>query len=151
MLVGVGHIRVVRELTAAWETAVEEDRVGLVVVEGPTGIGKTAVVQALYEQLAMRQARPAYWPVTFNELNAAGMRNVGPADSEDTGRPGPASASPGIVWRRARAERIYPLLDMKPGGRIPPGVLLVGTHNSGRGVRGPGWRSADQAACARHR
>jgi type II secretory ATPase GspE/PulE/Tfp pilus assembly ATPase PilB-like protein len=43
VLVGIGHIRVVRELTEAWETAVEEDRMGLVVVEGPTGIGKTGL------------------------------------------------------------------------------------------------------------
>ena len=86
---------------------------GLVVVEGPTGIGKTAVVQALYEQLAMRQARPAYWPATFDAPDAAGVRNLGPAGSEDHGRPVPASASQGIVWRRARAERIYPL-DMAP-------------------------------------
>jgi hypothetical protein len=120
VLVGVGHIRVVRELTEAWETAVEEDRMGLVVAEGPTGIGKTAVVQALYEQLAMRQARPAYWPPTFNERKAAGMRNVSPAGSEDTGRPGPASASPGPVSRRARAERIYPLLDMEPAEGSSP-------------------------------
>ena len=86
---------------------------GLVVVEGPTGIGKTAVVQALYEQLAMRQARPAYWPATFDASDAAGSRNLGPAGSEDNRRPGPASASEGIVWRQARAERIYPL-DMAP-------------------------------------
>ena len=59
VFVGVDRIRVVRELTEAWESAAGEDRVGLVVVEGPTGIGKTAVVQALYEQLAMRQAWPA--------------------------------------------------------------------------------------------
>jgi hypothetical protein len=111
--VGIGHIRVVRELTEAWETAVEEARMGLVVVEGPTGIGKTAVVQALYEQLVMRQARPAYWPATLNAPNAAGIRNLGPAGSENNRRPGPASASQGIVWRRARAERIYPL-DMAP-------------------------------------
>ena len=113
VLVGIGHIRVVRELTEAWETAVEEARMGLVVVEGPTGIGKTAVVQALYEQLVMRQARPAYWPATLNAPNAAGIRNLGPAGSENNRRPGPASASQGIVWRRARAERIYPL-DMAP-------------------------------------
>lgn len=119
MFVGVGHIRVVRELTEAWETAAGEDRMGLVVVEGPTGIGKTAVVQALYEQLAMRQARPAYWPATFDAPNAAGIRNLGPAGSEDDGRPGPASASEGIVWRRARAERIYPL-DMAPAEGARP-------------------------------
>ena len=110
---GIGQIRVVRELTEAWETAVEEDRMGLVVIEGPTGIGKTAVVQALYGQLAMRQARPAYWPATFDAPDAAGIRNLGAAGSEDNGRPGPASASDGIVWRRVRSERIYPL-DMAP-------------------------------------
>ena len=113
MFAGIGHIRVVRELTQAWETAVEEDRMGLVVVEGPTGIGKTAVVQALYGQLAMRQTRPAYWPATFDAPDAAGIRNLGPAGSEGNGRPDPASGSEGIVWRRARAERIYPL-DMAP-------------------------------------
>jgi hypothetical protein len=113
VFVGVGHIRVVRELTEAWETAVGEDRMGLVVVEGPTGIGKTAVVQALYEQLAMRQARPAYWPATFDAPNAALSRNLGPSGSEDNRRPGPASASQGIIWRRVRAERIYPV-DMAP-------------------------------------
>jgi hypothetical protein len=111
VLVGVGRIRVVQELTEAWETAVGEDRIGLVVVEGPTGIGKTAVVQALYEQLAMRQARPAYWPATFDAPGAAGTGNLGPAGSEGNGRPGPASQ--GGVWRRARAEQIYPL-DMAP-------------------------------------
>jgi hypothetical protein len=119
VFVGVGHIRVVRELTEAWETAAGEDRMGLVVVEGPTGIGKTAVVQALYEQLAMRQARPAYWPATFDAPNAAGTRNLGPVGSEDNGRPGLASASQGIVWRRARAERIYPL-DMAPAEGARP-------------------------------
>lgn len=108
---GVGRIRVVRELTEAWETAVGKDRTGLVVVEGPTGIGKTAVMQALYEQLAMRQARPAYWPATFDAPDAAKTGNLGPAGSEDNGHPGPASQ--GGVWRRARAERIYPL-DMAP-------------------------------------
>ena len=113
MFVGVGRIRVVRELTKAWETAVGEDRMGLVAVEGPTGIGKTAVVQALYEQLAMRQARPAYWPATFDAPDAPGSRNLGLAGSEDNRRPGPASASQGIVWRRARAEQIYPL-EMAP-------------------------------------
>ena len=110
---GVGHVRVVRELTEAWETAVGEDRMGLVVVEEPTGIGKTAVVQALYEQLAMRQTRPAYWPATFYASGAAGIGNLGPAGTEDNRRAGPASASQEIVWRRARAERIYPL-DMAP-------------------------------------
>jgi hypothetical protein len=105
VLVGVGRIRVVRELTEAWETAVREDRMGLVAIEGPTGIGKTAVVQALYEQLAMRQARPAYWPATFDAPDAAGTGNLGPAGSEDNGRPGPVSQVG--VWRRARAERIY--------------------------------------------
>ena len=92
---------------------------GLVVVEGPTGIGKTAVVQALYEQLAMRQARPAYWPATFDAPNVAGIRNQGPAGNEDNGRPGPAPASQGIVRRRARAEQIYPL-DIAPaeGSRL---------------------------------
>ena len=96
-----------RDLTEAWETAVGEDRMGLVAVEGPTGIGKTAVVQALYEQLAMRQARPAYWPATFDAPDDAGIQNLGQAGSEDNGRPGPASQ--GGVWRRARAERINPL------------------------------------------
>ena len=109
MFVGIGRIRVVRDLVEAWETAVEEDRMRLVVAEGPTGIGKTAIVQALYEQLAMRQARPAYWPDTFGTPDAAGIPNLGPAGAEDNRRPGPASASQGIVWRRARAERIYPL------------------------------------------
>jgi hypothetical protein len=109
VFVGVGHVRVVQELTEAWETAVGEDRMGLVVVEGPTGIGKTAVVQALYGLLAMRQARPAYWPATFDAPDVPGSRNLGLAVSEDNGRPGPASASQGIVWRRARAEQIYPL------------------------------------------
>ena len=113
MFVGIDRIRVVRDLTEAWETAVEEDRIGVVVVEGPTRIGKTAVVQALYEQLAMRQARPAYWPATLDASNAAGIRDLGPAGAEDNERPGPASASQGIVWRRARGERIYPL-DMAP-------------------------------------
>jgi len=114
MFVGIGRIRAVRDLAEAWETAVEEDRMGLVVVEGPTGIGKTAVVQALYGQLAMRQARPAYWSGTFDAPNAVGIKNLDPAGSEDNGPPGPASASEGIVWRRARAERIYPRLDMAP-------------------------------------
>jgi hypothetical protein len=61
----------------------------------------------------MRQARPAYWPATFDAPNAVGIRNLGLAGSEDNVRPASASASQGIVWRRARAERIYPL-DMAP-------------------------------------
>ena len=147
---GVGHVRVVRELTEAWETAVGEDRMGLVVVEEPTGIGKTAVVQALYEQLAMRQTRPAYWPATFYASGAAGIGNLGPAGTEDNRRAGPASASQEIVWRRARAERIYPL-DMAPAEGSRPEFFLVGTHSSPRGVRDLGRRPADQASCARHR
>jgi tetratricopeptide (TPR) repeat protein len=59
VLIGATPVRTVRELTQTWETG---QRIGLVALEGPTGIGKTAIVQALYAQLAMRQSRPAYWP-----------------------------------------------------------------------------------------
>jgi hypothetical protein len=59
VLIGATPVRTVRDLTQTWESG---RRIGLVALEGPTGIGKTAMVQALYAQLAMRQSRPAYWP-----------------------------------------------------------------------------------------
>jgi hypothetical protein len=100
VLVGASRIRVVRDLAEAWETAVSQRRVGVVVVEGPTGIGKTAIVQGLYELLAMRQARPAYWAATF----AAASAPI--PDSDDViarqARRCPPSPCRRIGWVRAR-------------------------------------------------
>jgi Tetratricopeptide repeat len=96
-------VRVVRDLADAWEAAVRDQRMGLVVVEGPTGIGKTAVVQALYEQLAMRQSRPAYWPASFDGPDPPGVRRAGAADGGIADRRG------GAVPRSDRAKWIYPV------------------------------------------
>jgi len=70
---------------------------GLVVLEGPTGIGKTAVVQGVYEQLAMRQSRPAYWPATI----AAS---------------GPGTES--VITRLARAKQVVPDPCPAPGSAM---------------------------------
>ena len=90
---GAGHIRAVRELADAWETALQNKHVALAVIQGPTGIGKTAVVRGLYEQLAMRQSRPAYWPATFTAVSAAEAERA--------------------ITRLGAAKRIYPE-KMKP-------------------------------------
>jgi hypothetical protein len=123
MLVGFGRRQVARDLAEAWEAAVEEDRMGLVVVEGPTGIGKTAVVRALYEQLAMRQVRPAYWPATF-EASPPGIGSGRPAGAEGNGSHDPSS-SQGVAQRRARAKLIYPM-HMTPAEGSHPGFFWWG-------------------------
>jgi hypothetical protein len=124
VLVGVGRIRIVRDLAAAWEAAVGEGRMSLVVVEGRTGIGKTAVVRALYEQLAMRQARPAYWPATF-EAPAPRSRKPSLAAGEVNGSQGTALTSPEVAQRRTRAARIYPV-DLAPAEGSRPGFFWWG-------------------------
>ena len=58
MLVGLERIRAVRTLLDAFDRAVSAQRVEIIVVEAPTGWGKTALLQAFYQQLAMRQPRP---------------------------------------------------------------------------------------------
>jgi hypothetical protein len=78
VIVGVERVRLVRELAALWEAAVADHRMGLVVVQGLAGVGKTAVLQAVYEQLAMRQPRPAYWPARL------GPDRCRPADCDDS-------------------------------------------------------------------
>jgi hypothetical protein len=103
VLVGVDRARVVRDLTEAWETAAGRRRMRLVVIEGPTGVGKTALVQALYEQLAMIQPRPAYWPATLHAAAPPGVRTSGPETTGPDDDPGHDA-----VWRQDRASRIYP-------------------------------------------
>ncbi len=83
MLVGIDRVRVVRNLTEAWQAAIARRDMRLVVVEGPTGIGKTAMVQALYEQVAMLQLRPGVLA-----RDAARCRTTGDPEtrSDDLGR-----------------------------------------------------------------
>jgi hypothetical protein len=97
----------------------------LFVVEGPTGIGKTVVVRALYEQLAMRQARPAYWPATLDALSPPGAGGaVADASGVSRGRGG-TSVQPGAVWRQVRARRIYPV-ELAPALGSRPGYFWWG-------------------------
>lgn len=65
MLVGLERIRAVRTVLDAFDRAVSVGRVEIIVVEAPTGWGKTALLQAFYQQLAMRQPRPQYWPMSL--------------------------------------------------------------------------------------
>ena len=99
MLVGVDRVRIVRDLTEAWQAAITRRDMRLVVIEGPTGIGKTAVVQALYERFAMLQPRPAYWPATLHAAEPPGIRRLVPTITGDDG----------AVSRQDRASRIYPM------------------------------------------
>jgi hypothetical protein len=106
MLTGVARAGVVQDLADIWESAMT-DRMRVVVVEGPAGVGKTAVVQSLYEQLAMLQSRPAYWPASLHppELPGEEVAAVAaPGEGASDGSLGPDRA----VWRQERAARIYP-------------------------------------------
>ena len=94
VIVGVERVRLVRELTGLWEDAVVEHRMHQVVLQGLTGVGKTAVLQAVYEQLAMSQPRPAYWP---SQLGLTRSRPV---------TPDPQSWDLGMS--AARADRVFP-------------------------------------------
>lgn len=117
MFVGAGRVGLVRELTEAWEAAVRRKRVSMVVIEGPTGSGKTAVIQALYGQLAMLQSRPAYWPPTLAAAPRPGAERLSPAGAVADGGPG------GGRW--AQAQRIYPV-EMAPEAGSRPGFFWWG-------------------------
>ena len=117
MFVGAGRVGVVRELTEAWEAAVRRRRVSTVVIEGPAGSGKTAVIQALYGQLAMLQPRPAYWPPTLAAAPQPAAERLGPAGVVADGGPGGG--------RRAQAQRIYPV-EMAPAAGSRPGFFWWG-------------------------
>jgi len=88
MFVGAGRVGVVHELTEAWEAAIRRRQVGTVVIEGPTGSGKTAIIQALYGQLAMLQSRPAYWPPTLAAVPRLRAERPGSAGVVADGGPG---------------------------------------------------------------
>jgi tetratricopeptide (TPR) repeat protein len=106
MLIGVARAGVVRDLAEMWKSA-GADRMRVVVIEGPAGIGKTAVVQSLYEQLAMLQSRPAYWPASLYppEPPAGQPAAVAtPGEGASDGSLGPDRA----VRRQERAARINP-------------------------------------------
>jgi hypothetical protein len=121
MFVGAGRVAVVHELAEAWEAAVRHRRVGLVVVEGPAGSGKTAVAQALYGQLAMLQSRPAYWPPTLAAPPQPGAGTPGSAGVVADGGSGGGLAA----WRRAQAQRIYPV-EMAPATGSRPDFFWWG-------------------------
>jgi len=109
VLVGIDRVRAVQDLTEAWQAAIARRDMRLVVVEGPTGIGKTAVVQALYEQWAVLQLRPAYWPATLHAAEPQGIWRPVPTITD-----GDAAVS-----RQGRGARIYPeKMAPAPGTRL---------------------------------
>lgn len=61
-LIGDGHQKVLSELWDSYHRANSSQTVQMVVIEGPTGFGKTRVVHEFYRQLAARQSEPQYWP-----------------------------------------------------------------------------------------
>ena len=61
-LIGQGHQRILTKIWDAYHRANSLQAVQMVVIEGPTGFGKTRVVHEFYRQLAEKQSEPAYWP-----------------------------------------------------------------------------------------
>ncbi len=121
MFVGAGRVGVVRELAEAWEAAVRHRRVGVVVIEGASGSGKTAVVQALYGQLAMLQSRPAYWPPTLSAALRPGAERLGLAGVVSDGGPDGGLTA----WRREQAQRMHPV-EMAPAAGSRPDFFWWG-------------------------
>lgn len=61
-LIGQGHQRILARIWDAYHRADSSQAVQMVVIEGPTGFGKTRIVHEFYRQLADKQSKPAYWP-----------------------------------------------------------------------------------------
>lgn len=84
MLVGADRLRAFSALTESWDTAMEDGAFGVVVVRGPSGAGRTAMLQWLYRHCAMWDQRPRYWPADlvdrragFSEAAAGGVSMEG--------------------------------------------------------------------------
>ena len=67
MLVGRGRVADVEALENAFARVAEGEGSRLVVLEAPTGWGKTRLVQEFYDRLAAGQTEPKYWPAQFVE------------------------------------------------------------------------------------
>ena len=65
----VGHDRValVDELVAAFDEVAADGGVRMHVLSGPSGVGKTRVVQEVYARLAETQPEPRYWPTQLTD------------------------------------------------------------------------------------
>ena len=70
MFVGADRLRAVTTLTQSWDTAVNSGDLGVVVVRGPSGSGRTTMLQLLYRHCAMWGPRPRYWPADLVDHRA---------------------------------------------------------------------------------
>ena len=85
MLAGADRLRAFTTLTQSWDTAVRDGALGVVVVRGPTGSGRTAMLQLLYRHCAMWGPRPRYWPADLVDHRpgiSEGQADKGSLDEE---------------------------------------------------------------------
>jgi tetratricopeptide (TPR) repeat protein len=112
-LVGQGHWRIAESL-ANRVRAVARGQVDvprMVLLEGPSGIGKSRVVRELYRSLRTELDRDGYWP-SLEESGGGdfgsrdplpGRKTIGP---EVVGFVWPADALPGFAWWQLHGERM---------------------------------------------
>lgn len=62
VLIGADRLRGYAALCSQWDEASRDGPCRLVVVEGPSGAGRTMLLRGLYRHCAMMQQRPRYWP-----------------------------------------------------------------------------------------
>jgi len=86
-----GRVEELRSLRSAWESAAAGEGPRFVLIAAESGIGKSRLVQALYEQLSGddRWDPPGvdYWPPAFRRLDRGNEVNVSTKDHQANGPP----------------------------------------------------------------
>jgi tetratricopeptide (TPR) repeat protein len=109
--IGEGHHQVLKLLLSRVEdiAAGDSDLPSVILVEGPSGIGKSRVIRELYRELCGRWDKQGYWP-ELQETGGGestsrdplpGRKSIGP---ETCGWP--AGALPGFGWWPLRCDRM---------------------------------------------
>ncbi len=112
-LVGAGHVRIVEQLleVLAQLQSGDRDTPRLVLLRGPSGVGKSRVVRELYQRLRDAQPDPSYWP----PLTEAGLTTGAGVDPLATRKllapPAenfvwPAGALPAFSWWAFNCDRM---------------------------------------------
>ncbi len=112
-LVGAGHVRIVEQLlqVLAQLQSGDGDSTRLVLLRGPSGVGKSRVVRELYQRLRDAQPDPGYWPPLIDSGTRPGA-GVDPLATRKLLAPPadsfvwPAGALPAFSWWAFNCDRM---------------------------------------------
>ncbi|BAK33114.1 hypothetical protein MLP_01000 [Microlunatus phosphovorus NM-1] len=115
-MLGVGHSQLLIDLVTRFDAIVSGDVTvpRAIVLEGPSGIGKSRIIRELYRALQARQSAPAYWPPLPEGIFPETGRGAGADPMPDRKRLGPplngfvwpGGARPGFSWWEFSCERM---------------------------------------------